>query len=51
MKIKSKQEFQENIYAVSEGKQPLKTVQINGHLLEMIIDTGASVIILDELTF
>ena len=46
-----KHEFQQNIYAVSGGKQPLKTIQINGHPVDMKIDTGASVNILDELTF
>ena len=44
-------EIRQTIYSILGEKQPLKYIKINGTPVEMKLDTGASVNILDEKTF
>ena len=38
------------VYAVGEKKQPMSRLEIDGEYLEMMLDSGASVNLIDEVT-
>lgn len=39
------------VYAVGEKKQPMSRLEIDGEYLEMMLDSGASVNLIDEVTY